>query len=157
MPLIPITEIARRMRCDIETAFLLVSKAGGDNTGINEEVWINFLRSFASILTPSKLKGSKGIIICARDDFRCHYCKSNKNLTYDHVIPKSKGGSNRHQNIVIACYDCNQLKGNLSVEEFWEKFREREELRQRSKSESLTTNLKDLLKFKGHVIKFGTD
>lgn len=33
--------------------------------------------------------------------------------TLDHVVAKSKGGGNHHHNMVMACYECNQTKGNL--------------------------------------------
>ena len=39
-------------------------------------------------------------------------------LEIDHVVPRSKGGSDRVSNLVLACHDCNQHKGNLSVEDF---------------------------------------
>ena len=46
-----------------------------------------------------------------RDENRCQYCKNlflEKNLTIDHVIPKSKGGSTAWHNVVAACKPCNQ-------------------------------------------------
>ncbi|WP_324606364.1 HNH endonuclease [Streptomyces cellulosae] len=36
----------------------------------------------------------------------------------DHVRPRSRGGSNRISNLVLACVPCNQAKGNTSVETF---------------------------------------
>ena len=36
----------------------------------------------------------------------------------EHMIPKSRGGSNRASNLVLACHDCNQRKGNQTAEEF---------------------------------------
>jgi hypothetical protein len=41
-----------------------------------------------------------------------------KHFTLDHVIPKSKGGSNWQCNLVACCKRCNTLKSDLSVEEF---------------------------------------
>lgn len=50
---------------------------------------------------------------------RCVYCdKENVPLEIDHVIPRSKGGSDRVSNLVIACHDCNQAKGSRPLEEF---------------------------------------
>lgn len=50
-----------------------------------------------------------------RDRFSCQYCGSQKtasSLTFDHVIPRSKGGRTTWQNIVAACSDCNLRKGD---------------------------------------------
>jgi len=49
-----------------------------------------------------------------RDGNQCQYCTkkfSVKELTLDHVIPKSRGGRNTWENLVIACKKCNQKKG----------------------------------------------
>ena len=49
----------------------------------------------------------------------CVYCGAdNKNLQIEHVVPRSKGGSNRVSNLVLACEKCNQAKGNKPIEEF---------------------------------------
>lgn len=57
---------------------------------------------------------------------KCHYCETemtlslgfNRTATVDHVVPRSKGGADTNDNIVAACYDCNQKKGNMPVEKF---------------------------------------
>jgi HNH endonuclease len=36
----------------------------------------------------------------------------------DHVIPRSRGGSNRISNLVLSCHDCNATKGNLTAAEW---------------------------------------
>ena len=47
-----------------------------------------------------------------RDRFRCQYCGNDEaTLTFDHVVPKSKGGETNWTNIVAACDDCNLKKG----------------------------------------------
>jgi len=49
-----------------------------------------------------------------RDDFRCQFCGnhgSRSTLTFDHWIPRSKGGKTTWDNIVTACYNCNNKKG----------------------------------------------
>ena len=45
--------------------------------------------------------------IYKRDGYECVYCGSKKNLTLDHVIPKSRGGSNEWTNLVTSCFRCN--------------------------------------------------
>jgi 5-methylcytosine-specific restriction endonuclease McrA len=50
---------------------------------------------------------------------RCVYCDATgMPLNIDHVRPRSKGGSGRVSNLVLACISCNQKKGNRPVEEF---------------------------------------
>jgi 5-methylcytosine-specific restriction endonuclease McrA len=46
-----------------------------------------------------------------RDGFECAYCGSTEDLTFDHVIPRSKGGRTSWDNIVAACSPCNLRKG----------------------------------------------
>jgi len=52
-----------------------------------------------------------------RDRHQCVYCGNNKNLTIDHVIPKSKGGKNTWKNLVTCCQRCNTKKDSLSPAE----------------------------------------
>ena len=53
-----------------------------------------------------------------RDDFACQYCGHDESdLTIDHVIPKSRGGTTNWNNVVVACKRCNLKKGNRIVEE----------------------------------------
>lgn len=50
-----------------------------------------------------------------RDHWDCQYCGGHfktHELTFDHVIPRSKGGRTNWENIVAACQDCNRKKGN---------------------------------------------
>lgn len=55
-----------------------------------------------------------------RDNFTCQYCGDCvkdgdlrvRDLTYDHVLPRSRGGLTTWQNIVAACRPCNRVKGD---------------------------------------------
>ena len=47
-----------------------------------------------------------------RDGFKCVYCGETKELTIDHVVPKSKGGRSTWENLVTACSSCNNTKDN---------------------------------------------
>jgi 5-methylcytosine-specific restriction endonuclease McrA len=50
--------------------------------------------------------------VFARDDWTCQYCGARSNLTVDHVVPRSKGGTSSWDNIVASCAPCNRRKGN---------------------------------------------
>ena len=57
---------------------------------------------------------------------KCAYCDAkNVPLQIDHIVPRSKGGSNRVSNLTLACESCNLKKGSLSLEEFAPKLAER--------------------------------
>ena len=56
-------------------------------------------------------------LIYQRDDHTCQYCGSQKKLTVDHVIPRSRGGQDTWENMVVACSPCNVKKGNTLLEQ----------------------------------------
>ncbi len=45
----------------------------------------------------------------------CCYCGEQNQLSIDHLIPKSKGGSDEADNMVWACRSCNSAKGNTDI------------------------------------------
>jgi 5-methylcytosine-specific restriction endonuclease McrA len=47
----------------------------------------------------------------------CYYC-GEKAENVDHLVPTSKGGSGDKSNKVPACHLCNQMKGNMLLEDF---------------------------------------
>ena len=56
----------------------------------------------------------------ARDRYRCQYCGSKESLgdlTFDHVVPRSRGGKTTWTNVVAACVACNHRKGNRTPAE----------------------------------------
>lgn len=55
--------------------------------------------------------------ILKRDGHRCVYCGFPRNLTIDHVLPKSRGGRNTWTNMVTCCSKCNTKKGDRTPEE----------------------------------------
>jgi len=68
---------------------------------------------------------------------RCAYChKSNIPLEIDHIIPKSRGGSNRIDNLTIACHSCNLKKGKKLLSECSPKLSQQITLIQRQASRS---------------------
>jgi 5-methylcytosine-specific restriction endonuclease McrA len=55
-----------------------------------------------------------------RDSFLCQYCEHEfraEDLTFDHVVPRSRGGRTTWTNVVTACQSCNLLKGNRLLAE----------------------------------------
>ena len=58
--------------------------------------------------------------IFARDKNRCQYCGKKvptSELSLDHVIPRTQGGTSNWKNIVCACTNCNKRKGGRRPEE----------------------------------------
>jgi 5-methylcytosine-specific restriction endonuclease McrA len=58
--------------------------------------------------------------IFARDKNKCQYCGKKvptSELSLDHVIPRTQGGTSNWKNIVCACTNCNKLKGGRRPEE----------------------------------------
>ena len=50
---------------------------------------------------------------------RCAYCgRSDVPLEIDHIVPRSRGGTDRVSNLTLACRECNQKKGNKTAAEF---------------------------------------
>ncbi|MCC7281492.1 MAG: HNH endonuclease [Acetobacteraceae bacterium] len=50
-----------------------------------------------------------------RDRFECQYCAAHApapDLTFDHVVPRSRGGRTTWENVVTACASCNLRKGS---------------------------------------------
>ena len=55
--------------------------------------------------------------IYKRDNHECAYCGSKKQLTIDHIIPKSRGGKNTWNNLISSCLSCNLKKGDRTPDE----------------------------------------
>lgn len=55
--------------------------------------------------------------IFKRDNFECQYCGSEKDLTIDHVMPRSRGGKSTWKNLITACKQCNAKKGHHTPQE----------------------------------------
>ena len=53
-----------------------------------------------------------------RDRFRCQYCGgkfASSDLTFDHVVPRCRGGETAWDNVVAACSPCNVAKDDRTV------------------------------------------
>lgn len=57
--------------------------------------------------------------LLARDGNRCAYCgATNVYLEVEHIVARSRGGTDEPDNLTLACKPCNRGKGTLSVQEF---------------------------------------
>jgi 5-methylcytosine-specific restriction endonuclease McrA len=55
-----------------------------------------------------------------RDGYECQYCGTRmgpRDLTLDHVMPRSRGGTTSWRNVVAACGPCNRRKGHRTPDE----------------------------------------
>ncbi|HSG95346.1 MAG TPA: HNH endonuclease [Afifellaceae bacterium] len=50
-----------------------------------------------------------------RDRFECQYCGSPDDLTFDHLVPRSRGGHTTWDNVISACASCNLKKSDKSL------------------------------------------
>lgn len=76
------------------------------------------LRRFIRRKTPIVKFSRQNLYV--RDRGRCQYCGTPfgpQDLTYDHVIPRSKGGQTEWTNVVTCCAKCNLKKGGRTPEE----------------------------------------
>lgn len=69
-----------------------------------------------------KLRGRAIVaLLYERDGNRCYLCGEYVNrrvATVDHIRPYARGGSNIPANWALTHHRCNQLKGDLPIEEF---------------------------------------
>ena len=64
-----------------------------------------------SFIKPSENPNFTRFNVFLRDKFSCQYCGAKRDLTFDHLLPKSKGGLTDWENVVTACSKCNLKKG----------------------------------------------
>ncbi|UWQ16578.1 HNH endonuclease [Jannaschia sp. M317] len=66
-------------------------------------------------VTPQKKVAFTRFNLFLRDEFSCQYCGSKGDLTFDHVVPRARGGITSWENVVAACGRCNLRKGSRSL------------------------------------------
>lgn len=52
-----------------------------------------------------------------RDEFTCQYCGTKGEMTFDHVIPRARGGLTTWENVVASCSPCNLYKGSKTLKQ----------------------------------------
>ncbi len=68
--------------------------------------------SLKTYIKPARIPAFTRFNLFLRDRFTCQYCGNPDDLTFDHVIPRSKGGQTTWDNVVAACSACNLKKSN---------------------------------------------
>lgn len=79
---------------------------------------VRFLRKAARVFRKGVKFNRRNLYL--RDKGRCAYCGSHaamSDFTFDHVLPRSRGGRTTWDNIVVACLPCNQWKGDRTPQE----------------------------------------
>lgn len=94
--------------------------------GINKQGVQSVLELPSIIACDGKVKGTNfappltNTLLFARDQLVCMYCGSEfpaRELSRDHVVPKSRGGLDTWTNCVTACRRCNNRKANQTPEQ----------------------------------------
>lgn len=113
--------------CSLQKGFLLVYL---DKAEIISEIEGKRLRTVSTsypapsvvrlgryVNMPYKSVELSRVNIFKRDGYECQYCGENKDLTLDHLVPRSRNGRSTWKNLVTACKRCNARKGDYSPEE----------------------------------------
>ncbi len=74
------------------------------------------------------ITNERRLAIYLRDSFACQYCAADLHhvapeiITLDHIVPRSKGGTNSTTNLMTACKTCNSTRGNRCYKAFAKRF-----------------------------------
>lgn len=113
--------------CTAERAFLLIYADKAERVHDDPKLTLRTVSSEFKI--PSVIRLQKYIYVpyksvllsrqnvFKRDRHQCQYCGSEKDLTLDHVMPRSRGGDSTWHNLTTACKKCNSYKGDRTPEE----------------------------------------
>jgi len=113
----------KRAICDVFTGKVEVVEHSRDKTiqGVSQKYpmpsVVRVLKHFRR--DRIRIKFSR-LNIYARDGLVCQYCGQkfmSEDLTFDHVLPRSRGGRTTWENITTCCCDCNAQKADRTVEE----------------------------------------
>ena len=76
------------------------------------EIRLPSVVSLKTYIQPNREPAFTRFNVFLRDRFCCQYCGAREDLTFDHVIPRSKGGLTTWTNVVAACSPCNVRKAD---------------------------------------------
>ena len=81
------------------------------------EIRLPSVVSLKTFVRPSTNPAFTRFNVFLRDRFACQYCGSDEDLTFDHLLPRSRGGHTTWSNVVTACANCNLRKGSKTPAE----------------------------------------
>ena len=71
--------------------------------------------SLKTYVKPARYPAFTRFNVFLRDRFMCQYCGAKDDLTFDHVVPRSRGGQTTWDNVVAACAPCNLAQGRAAA------------------------------------------
>lgn len=117
----------------------------------------------------SKSKQRKIVRLHAQQGGKCYFCNCDTHLlestqnkmtpitaTIEHLIPKSKGGTNAPSNLKMSCHQCNSLRGNMHAVEWLQIAKDPQKVADFIKQRELTSlirKFKQKKKFKQWMLK----
>lgn len=78
------------------------------------------LRAYINVRRRRQTAGMRRTRILIRDNYRCQYCGEKRpahELTLDHITPRAQAGRSTPENLVAACFECNNRKGSRTPEQ----------------------------------------
>lgn len=76
------------------------------------EIKLPSVLSLKRYVRPARFPAFTRFNVFLRDRFSCQYCGYTGDLTFDHMVPRSRGGLTTWDNVVTACSPCNLRKSN---------------------------------------------
>ena len=101
----------------------------------NQEKWLETTREFYRWKKTDDYKDWRSRQF-GKQEGKCYYCNDELKgvrTNVEHVVPRSKGGTNKPKNLVLACWKCNKDKGSdMLTLKRTKKLRKRHNLKQRN-------------------------
>lgn len=98
---------------------IIASSVGLNNTGPKRGEYYSFVTARVDKLRTGEINMSSITrelkMQMASTEKNCVYCSRENELSWDHLIPQSKGGPDDAENLVLCCRSCNSSKGNRGL------------------------------------------
>lgn len=105
----------------------MVFRGGYSRSGVQSKIRVKPIIAIAGSQIMARMLrtelplGNQNHLLFKRDRHTCAYCGNrfvDKDLSRDHILPRSRGGKDIWMNCVTACRSCNHQKGDMLVEQF---------------------------------------